>query len=93
MIKFIPFQSSVKSIFKDKDGFLNNAKNKSIATQLENRFKDVSCPTHLYVESKISVMQKVDGLIMGIEAYCCENFKETLSLIAQEKFPLPPKEK
>ena len=59
MIKFIPNTVSVQSIFKDKDGFLSNAKNKSIACQLENRFKDVNCPIHLHVVSKISVEQNI----------------------------------
>lgn len=92
MIKFIPKIVPIKSVLSDKEGFINNAKNKSLSAQLENRFKNVLCPDHSDIQSSIFFDHNDNGVNMTVQSYCCDKFNETLVLIAAEKYPLPPKQ-
>lgn len=88
MIKFTPKTVEVKSIMLDKEAFVNNSKNISLAAQLENRFKSVFCKEH---PTEYSIILFDYGTKMFIKHYCCNTFKETLDQITNEQYPLPPK--
>lgn len=89
MIKFIPKIVPINSILSDRLSFVNNAKNKSLSPQLENRFKNVFCPNHLNIDSIVLCDFKENGSLMKVQSYCCNTFKQTLDLIVTERYPLP----
>lgn len=91
MIKFIPQTTAVKSPLSDMEGYANNQRNKSVASQLETRFKEVLCKEHPHKDSTILFDFKDKGDSMTVQSYCCPTFKEILDLIATEQYPLPPK--
>lgn len=64
MIKFIPKIVPIKSVLSDKEGFVSNAKNKSLSAQLENRFKNVLCREHLNTKSSIFFDHNDNGVNM-----------------------------
>ncbi|MEI9946431.1 MAG: hypothetical protein WDN26_19700 [Chitinophagaceae bacterium] len=91
MIKFIPKLIDIESPLSDPEGFTANLANKSLASQLNKKLEGKFCPDHPTFENRILVHFKKDGNIMTVQSYCCQNFKEKLDLIAQNKNPFSSK--
>ena len=87
MIKFIPKIVNISSPLSDPEKFASNLANKSLAAQLNNRFDGRFCSDHPTFENTMIVHFQKDGDIMTVKSYCCDNFKVTLDLIAQNKDP------
>jgi hypothetical protein len=90
MIKFIPKLIDITSPLLETENFINNTANRSLATQLNEKFKGISCQDHPKFKNTMLVHFSVEGNIMSVQSYCCHNFKEKLDLIAQNRNPFPP---
>ena len=87
MIKFIPKLVNISSPLSDPEKFTSNLANKSLSAQLNNRFEGRFCSDHPTFENTLLVHFQKTGDIITVQSYCCDKFKMTLDLIAQNKDP------
>jgi hypothetical protein len=87
MIKFIHQELHVKSILSDSENYVHNISNKKLAEKLNERFGDKVCPDHPHFENTFLVDLSKNDDFLTLQSWCCDKFKPTLDLIAQNKDP------
>ena len=87
MIKFVPKLRGVQSVLTDSENYVHNISNKSLASQCNDRFGGKGCPKHPDFENTLEVDLANEGRFIEIVSYCCDEFKPTLELIADNKDP------
>jgi hypothetical protein len=87
MIQFIPNSKQHNSSIGQATIIGQNLVNKNLASQLNEKLGNNSCSDHPNFENKIIVDFKSENDLMTVESYCCEEFKQKLILVTQNKNP------
>ncbi|NLR57334.1 hypothetical protein HGH93_04445 [Chitinophaga polysaccharea] len=88
MIKFIPVKKQLQSpiTLADSADLISNKSAEALASQLNGKFGDKSCPKHPNLNSTITVTVNTDPtqILFNIQDYCCEDFKKILSTMTEK---------
>jgi len=92
MITVIPKIRHIESQLKDAKEWVSNLGNKSLATQMTDRFEQYHCKDHPNFENIMEVDLYNEHLSITIETVCCKRFKEYLDLVSDNKDPFTSNE-
>ena len=87
MIIFRPKTVPIDSPLSDPESFVNNISNEKLSLQLSERYGDKFCTLHPKFENELLVHLSSAEPIMTVLSFCCEDFKEKLDLLANNKNP------
>ncbi|HET6767107.1 MAG TPA: hypothetical protein VFH08_06905 [Chitinophagaceae bacterium] len=85
MIKFEPGLLTTVHSSNPEMISLRNSSIYQHASELNNKYMDVSCRIHPDIESKILVRLRDEDDFLEIQSWCCADFKSQLDKIVQEE--------
>lgn len=92
MITFIPHEDYVESPLSTPEPWVNNIANNKMAEKLTSMFGEKTCEKHPEYKNRFVVnLNKGEGFL-ELTDFCCEEFKQTLDLLSQNKNPFVTKE-
>lgn len=81
----------VKSSYSDIVCSATNIQNRALSSKMATKFGDRFCEQHPDYNNEMLVDFQTEGNIMIIMSYCCDTFKENLTVLAEGKNPFKNK--